>query len=166
LDTGRAKKEENAFKAVKGKRREILMLQGVGYLKWLEGGGITVDMYWATATQSIAPQFFNLKLLYIARPDKLQRSRSPFRDLDTFPTSSIPTCGIWLSLGLYIHVTNSNHVPLYNPNRRAALLLHMLPNHRRFLFIHALLSRNSKVTFTLNFEVGNGIGIAVAVLRQ
>jgi hypothetical protein len=78
LDTGKAKKEENAFKAVKGKRKEILMLHGVGYLKWLEGGGITVDMYWAIATQSIAPQFSNLKLLYIARPDKLQRSRSPF----------------------------------------------------------------------------------------
>jgi hypothetical protein len=77
LDTGREKKEESAFKAVKRKRKEILMLQSVEYLKWLEGGGITVNMFWATASQSITPQFFNL-LIYmnIARPDNLQYSRS------------------------------------------------------------------------------------------
>jgi hypothetical protein len=40
------------------------MLQSVGYLKWLEGGGITVNMFWPTASQSNTPQFFNLFNVY------------------------------------------------------------------------------------------------------
>lgn len=53
------------------------MLQSVGYLKWLEGGGITVNMFWATASQSITPQFFYFSVyMNIARPDNLQCSRS------------------------------------------------------------------------------------------
>jgi len=53
------------------------MLQSVGYFKWLEGGGIIVNMFWATASQSITPQFFNFSIyMNIARPDNLQCSRS------------------------------------------------------------------------------------------